>query len=510
MPVTGVKGRLVSDPAIAVSDLMNVVEDHMKEKKSRDLEKVLQVPKMTSWRTGVDVAWLAYLAPLFKRFAAVAPNTMLPPKKFRTAVMNLNQQQKTNFGSKSDDDHADYIDQMCRIAFAQYRQLAQSAEASEKAFRKASPLQVSAIEEVLRLLNVDPPTSASDPSQAPTSANPSPPPPVAAPSTPETTTKPVATPTGSETATRPIRTDSQETLPGCPSIPIDPEAVFAAVLAETEDTEPDPRLDTPPAKKAKFQRASSPFGFDKFIGEEFDSAEDEDRHRLLREAYETIPLGENGESQLTIFRNHAAKKPGAKTGSAGPSKAAKMMKGEKKSDQTQKPKPKTKAMKAPPKKIYKKPSAASETLPVEDEECETAENRDEVATPSVKQSLVNDGESEPEGAEAVGHEAGEADPASGDDEKDKKPGKTGKKPLDMSRVARRKRVVSKAWHSKYDEMIGLGKSKSKARTEARKAHKLAGEDFDEKEPLVRKTNRKALVAKPDACEDVARDGEREE
>ena len=32
MPVTGVKGRLVSDPAIAVSDLMNVVEDHMKEK----------------------------------------------------------------------------------------------------------------------------------------------------------------------------------------------------------------------------------------------------------------------------------------------------------------------------------------------------------------------------------------------------------------------------------------------------------------------------------------------
>ena len=413
---------------------------------------------MTSWRTGVDVAWLAYLAPLFKRFAAVAPNTMLPPKKFRTAVMNLNQQQKTNCGSKSDDDHADYIDQMCRIAFAQYRQLAQSAEASEKAFRKASPLQVSAIEEV-RLLNVDPPTSASDPSQAPTSANPSPPPPVAAPSTPETTTKPVATPTGSETATRPIRTDSQETLPGCPSIPIDPEAVFAAVLAETEDTEPDPRLDTPPAKKAKFQRASSPFGFDKFIGEEFDSAEDEDRHRLLREAYETIPLGENGESQLTIFRNHAEKKPGAKTGSAGPSKAAKMMKGEKKSDQTQKPKPKTKAMKASPKKIYKKPSAASETLPVEDEECETAENRDEVATPSVKQSLVKgDGESEPEGAEAVGHEAGEADPASGDDEKDKKPGKTGKKPLDMSRVARRKRVVSKAWHSKYDEMIGLGKA----------------------------------------------------
>ena len=154
MALTNGKGRLVSDPSIGVSDLMASLQDYMQTRNSRDLELILEIPRGTSWKTAINCEWLATVSSLFQGYAKVAPNTMLPPKKHRAALAQLRQEGKINFSRKSDADFFDYVDEMLRVCFSQFRQLAQSPDACERAFRKASPIQVKAIEGVLSMLTV--------------------------------------------------------------------------------------------------------------------------------------------------------------------------------------------------------------------------------------------------------------------------------------------------------------------------------------------------------------------
>ena len=346
------KSRLVSDPAIGVSDLMTVLKDFMQNKKCRDLEKILEVPRMTTWRTAVDVDWMAKLAPLFKSYAAVAPNTMLPPKKHRLAILQCHAESQINFGKKSDEDYADFCDSMIRVCFGQYCQLAQSPEAAERAFRKASPSQVQAIEEVMALLKVSKDEEEPSEPTAPPVPVPSDPPPLPPPESPPAASPPA----GSSTSHRstPMRTDSLETVVD-PS-PINPKALFESILAEPDF---DPELAaTPDKKKPKFKRVSSPFGFEKFVDEEME--DDSDRKDLIREAFETLPLGSDGKSQLTIFRNNAPRKPGQNKGSVGATVETKTGKNSKLL------KAKAKAKKAMAKNPKKKPStkdSAKSNLP---------------------------------------------------------------------------------------------------------------------------------------------------
>ena len=473
------KSRLVSDPAIGVSDLMSVLKDFMQNKKCRDLEKILEVPRMTTWRTAVDVDWMAKLAPLFKSYAAVAPNTMLPPKKHRLAILQCHAESQINFGKKSDDDYADYCDSMIRVCFGQYRQLAQSPEAAERAFRKAGPSQVQAIEEVLALLKVSKDEEEPSEPTAPPVPGPSDPPPLPPPKSPPAASPPARSSTSHHST--PMRTDSLETVVD-PS-PIDPKALFESILAEPDF---DPELTTPDKKKPKFKRVSSPFGFEKFVDEEME--DDLDRKDLIREAFETLPLGSDGKSQLTIFRNNAPRKPGQNKGSVGATVETKMGKNSKLL------KAKAKAKKGMAKNPKKKPSTkdgAKSNLPEVPAEIEMAENPgaqnanpiEEMPVPSVTRRVSGKQSSVP----PCDEEKGEG----GKHVKEKKP-------LDMSRSGRRRRVVSKAWHSTYDAEIARGVSNEKARLKARKAHKEAAGKFDAEEPLIRKSQKKADQAKPEA------------
>ena len=49
--VVSPKGRLVCDPSLGVSDLMEPLKEHMLQNANRNVEALLQVPKGTSFKT---------------------------------------------------------------------------------------------------------------------------------------------------------------------------------------------------------------------------------------------------------------------------------------------------------------------------------------------------------------------------------------------------------------------------------------------------------------------------
>ena len=87
------KQRLVADPSIGVTDLLQCVECWLDEKGTSNLLKELEPPSGTGWKTAVDPSWVAKLGGLWKKFIAIAPNGVIPSKKNRTALEKLQSKQ---------------------------------------------------------------------------------------------------------------------------------------------------------------------------------------------------------------------------------------------------------------------------------------------------------------------------------------------------------------------------------------------------------------------------------
>ena len=129
--------RLSADPSIGVTDLMEPLSKYMEEKGDRNLIKLLHVSPTFSWKSAPGITFLSEHAPLFQRYAKIAPNSMLPPKKNKTAIERLDQQMKCNFSKQSTSDYVDLVDNIVRIAMKQYRGLAKGPHAKERAYRRA-------------------------------------------------------------------------------------------------------------------------------------------------------------------------------------------------------------------------------------------------------------------------------------------------------------------------------------------------------------------------------------
>ena len=145
--------RLSADPSIGVTDLMEPLSKYMEEKGDRNLIKLLHVSPTFSWKSAPDITFLSEHAPLFQRYAKIAPNSMLPPKKNKIAIERLDQQMKCNFSKQSTSDYVDLVDNIVRTAMKQYRDLAKDPHAKERAYRRADSETQEAINSVLVLLH---------------------------------------------------------------------------------------------------------------------------------------------------------------------------------------------------------------------------------------------------------------------------------------------------------------------------------------------------------------------
>ena len=512
------KGRLIADPAIAVGDLMAVINGFLKEQGSRDLERLLQIPRGASWKTGLNIEWMAALSELFKGYARVAPNTILPPKKHRSALLNLQGEEKINYGKKSDEDFCDYMDQMIRVCFGQFRQLAQSPDVAERAFRRASPSQVRAVEEVLALLSVAKDISTGTPTRSVSSDSMNVCSPVANVSqAAEAVESSIVPSSSSPPAVVPEAVVPEAVVPeavapegvsrASPSSPVNPEELFASILAADHVFVPPtpPRVDSVPEQPTTPTRCSaakrtscSPLGFENFLQAEGllvgDNAE------LLERAVETVPLGSDGKVQLQIFRENVKKpQPGPKKGGnnqGGPAANKKKPAQQQKKKQARPAPAEVDEGDCPPEVVSQK-QQKKKAKPAPKQIQEPGQTVEVVPANKVKVFPEQEITTRVRGKQSL---SGPGQPIS-KKKKNKKCNKK-KKPAvpkvkDQSRTARRKRLVSKAWHDSYDLNIARGVCDERARRAARKAHKVAGMEFDAKEP---RRSKKPAAKKPAAAD----------
>eukprot|EP00434_Breviolum_minutum_P045966 symbB.v1.2.041336.t1/scaffold8073.1/size7880/1 len=156
--------RLTADPAIGVGDLVLVLQEFMEEKADTNLFTLIQAPN-ESWKSAPPVPWLASLAPLFQRYAKVAPNSVILSSKHKIAIKRLVETKKVNHTRKTNEDFADLVDNTIRMGLNHFRNMKQNSVIKERAYRRADKTQQDALDSVLGLLVCKPHTVAGTESQ---------------------------------------------------------------------------------------------------------------------------------------------------------------------------------------------------------------------------------------------------------------------------------------------------------------------------------------------------------
>ena len=152
MATSKCKGRLVADPSIGVSDLLDCLIPFVEEVGEDAFHKTLEPPPQTGWKTAAAPTWLARLSPLFKRYLNIAPNGVIPSKKHRVCLEKLQEKKNIASGRRTSAEHAERWDEWIRIGLSQMRGLKQSEVAKARCLRKCDGDDQSKIDDVLSLL----------------------------------------------------------------------------------------------------------------------------------------------------------------------------------------------------------------------------------------------------------------------------------------------------------------------------------------------------------------------
>ena len=148
--------RLSADPTIGVADLMAPLDNYMVSKGDSNILNMVRPPTGVTQKTAPDLLWLKKNYQLYLEYAKVAPNSMIPPRKHRTALERLDRHTKCNFTKATTEDWADQVDQAIRLAMKQFRDLKNEVIFRERAFRRVDSVVQKNIQKVLdHLTKVD-------------------------------------------------------------------------------------------------------------------------------------------------------------------------------------------------------------------------------------------------------------------------------------------------------------------------------------------------------------------
>ena len=147
--------RLVANPAVGVSDLMQPLQAFLDSKGDRNAFKLLQAPANVTWKSATPAEWLASLSPLFLSYVEISQNAVISSKKHRAALTKLDEDKRMNFTKKPTVDFVDYLDDLIRMGLSHFRSLKQNPELKERALRKCSQQQSEALESVLTKLRIE-------------------------------------------------------------------------------------------------------------------------------------------------------------------------------------------------------------------------------------------------------------------------------------------------------------------------------------------------------------------
>eukprot|EP00439_Symbiodinium_sp_Y106_P055438 s2645_g7.t1 len=147
--------RVVADPSIGVSDLEQVLCCfYDKGGRKANVFEYLSPPAGVHWKSSPHPGYLSRVSQLLVEYCKVAPNGVLPAKKHKQAIQNIDKQRLLNYTKKTSEDFSDTLDDWIRMCLSRCRSLRSCETKKARCFRRADTAQVAALEEILALITV--------------------------------------------------------------------------------------------------------------------------------------------------------------------------------------------------------------------------------------------------------------------------------------------------------------------------------------------------------------------
>ena len=147
--------RKTVGPHLAVGDLMNALERHLKRCGSKDLLETLEVPdhKAWGWKRALHPAWMVKCSAMACDLNKISKNGVISSQKLKLAIQKLLDEHKcTTSKDQAVLDCVDLCDQKIRVLLAQFRKAKDNKDEYFKVCRKLSPKEKLKLDEALASL----------------------------------------------------------------------------------------------------------------------------------------------------------------------------------------------------------------------------------------------------------------------------------------------------------------------------------------------------------------------
>ena len=136
------KNRLIADPNISVSSLMESIGNFLRYKKTKDLWALLGPPAGAAasygWHSLPNGEWLVKVSSLLFELLGVASNSKIQSKKLHKALVAMHQQRELDvrtWAGHTSNDAIDRLDFTIRVLMSMLRQLRTSGSLKTKVLR---------------------------------------------------------------------------------------------------------------------------------------------------------------------------------------------------------------------------------------------------------------------------------------------------------------------------------------------------------------------------------------
>ena len=139
MLCVGGRSRTTANPHVTTSDLEKIIEEWLVDKGHRDLNTLFKELGMkVTWKTAPQACVLAMYATLFRLFAMVCPNGVIPGQRLNMALGSVHKSRSINYSKMPDKDFIDWVSGLIRCTFSKYRDLFKNEECKRRCLSKAT------------------------------------------------------------------------------------------------------------------------------------------------------------------------------------------------------------------------------------------------------------------------------------------------------------------------------------------------------------------------------------
>ena len=132
------RSRTTADPHVTTAALEKCLEEWLADHGHRDLNSLLkELALKVTWKTAPQACVLSTYATLFRKFAAICNNGVIPGQRLNMALGSVHKNRSINYSKMPDKDFIDWASSLIRCSFSKYRDLFKNDECNRGCLSKA-------------------------------------------------------------------------------------------------------------------------------------------------------------------------------------------------------------------------------------------------------------------------------------------------------------------------------------------------------------------------------------